>query len=221
MKLFKKVIAIFLIATSIFLLLSCNKDENGENTENQEDIEEMEDEMEQNPRVEITLWDDRKIRLELYPEDAPVTVANFLELVDNGYYSNTVFHRIISDFMIQAGMLEYDESLKYKPTQDNIVGEFDNNGHPNPIKHELGVISMARARDMDSASAQFFICSATASHLDGDYAAFGKTIDDESNQVVLQLSYYPTETFSGMDDFPLTPNGDYVIIRTIERLEDE
>lgn len=156
----------------------------------------------ENPKIIINLEDGRKIRMELYPKTAPVTVDNFLKLIDENYYNNTVFHRIISDFMIQAGMLQYDgEQIEHKPQRVSITGEFNSNGYVNNLSHTLGVISMARTSVKNSASAQFFICSATSPHLDGDYAAFGKTLDDESNEVVLSLSYYPTTTFSGMQNF--------------------
>ncbi|MDD4316227.1 MAG: peptidylprolyl isomerase [Clostridia bacterium] len=173
------------------------------------------------PKVVINLADGRKIRLELFPEVAPISVANFLRLVDAGYYTNTVFHRIIDDFMIQAGLVEFsDNQLYYKPQQPNIKGEFSANGVRNDIKHTFGVLSMARATGNDTASAQFFICSGTSPHLDGKYAAFGKTIDAESDAAVADLSSFPTQTYAGMDDFPVTEDGDYAIISSIERLQD-
>lgn len=177
-------------------------------------------EVNDNPKVAITLFNDMQIRLELYPEIAPVTVANFLALVNEGYYTNTIFHRIIANFMIQAGMLSFeDDNLSYKETKPTIIGEFSSNGHENNLAHTLGVISMARTTVKDSASAQFFICSATSPHLDGEYAAFGKTIDDASNQMVLALSYLQTGTWSGMNDFPVTPDGNFVLIKSIQILD--
>lgn len=173
------------------------------------------------PKIVINLADGRKIRLELYPEVAPISVENFLRLVDNGYYTNTVFHRIIDGFMIQAGMLEFsNDQLYYKPQQPNIKGEFAANGVTNNIKHTFGVLSMARATGNDTASAQFFICSGTSPHLDGNYAAFGKTIDAESDAAVAYLSSFPTETYAGMKDFPVTAEEEYAIISSIERLQD-
>jgi len=173
----------------------------------------------ENPKIVFNLEDGRKIRMELYPKIAPLTVENFLKLIDEDYYNNTVFHRIISNFMIQAGMLQYDgEQLEYKPQRDNIIGEFESNGYVNNLSHTLGVLSMARTTVKNSATAQFFICSATSPHLDGDYAAFGKTLDDESNLVVLSLSNYYTTTFSNMQNFSFTSEGDLVIISSIERI---
>ncbi len=114
----------------------------------------------------ITVKDYGEIKVELDGDAAPITVQNFIDLAKSGYYNGSTFHRIIDGFMIQGGM--GDGSAK------NIVGEFKSNGYENDIKHEYGVISMARAYEADSASSQFFIVQGNASHLDGDYAAFGK-----------------------------------------------
>ena len=127
-----------------------------------------------NPIVRITMDSGKTIRLELYPEIAPITVENFLNLVNKGFYNGLSFHRIIPGFMIQGG----DPSGNgtggpgYK-----IKGEFKSNGVNNDIKHERGVISMARAFDPNSAGSQFFIMHKDAPHLDGEYAAFGKVIE--------------------------------------------
>jgi len=127
-----------------------------------------------NPIVRITMDSGKTIRLELYPEIAPITVENFLDLVKKGFYNGLTFHRIIPGFMIQGG----DPSGNgtggpgYK-----IKGEFRSNGVKNDLKHERGVISMARAFDPNSAGSQFFIMHEDAPHLDGEYAAFGKVIE--------------------------------------------
>lgn len=168
-----------------------------------------------NPIVIITLEDDRKITLELYPEIAPISVENFLKLVDEKYYDGVCFHRIIEGFMIQTGgyYLEGNTLNDKKPT-NTIKGEFSSNGVENNLKHELGVISMARTSDPNSANSQFFICAADTPHLDGNYAAFGKTVDEESNQVVLALSKVNTVNAGyGFTDFPYP----YVSIKTIRR----
>ena len=116
----------------------------------------------------------KKIELELCPEAAPETVKNFETLVKSGFYDGLTFHRIIPGFMIQGG----DPLGNGMGGADkNIKGEFRANGHNNPIKHERGVISMARAFDPNSASSQFFIMHADAPHLDGQYAAFGKVTE--------------------------------------------
>lgn len=119
----------------------------------------------------ITMKNGDTMEAELYPEAAPETVENFLKLIEKKFYDGTVFHRIISGFMIQGG--GYDEDGNHKPC-DSIRGEFSSNGFDNPIKHERGVLSMARTSFPNSASSQFFIMHEDAPHLDGEYAAFGK-----------------------------------------------
>ena len=109
------------------------------------------------------------ILIELYPDVAPITVANFKKLVSEKFYDGLTFHRVIEDFMIQGG-----NSSTKNPT--TIKGEFSENGFDNPLKHERGVISMARSNDPNSASGQFFIMHKASSSLDGRYAAFGKVL---------------------------------------------
>lgn len=155
-------------------------------------------------KVQIILNNLEKINLELYPEIAPKTVANFISLVKQGYYKNTVFHRIIADFMIQTGGYEIENNtLKELEEVPSIYGEFASNGFENNIKHQLGVISMARASDPNSATSQFFLCVADDPWLDGEYAAFGRTTDQESNNVILNISHLPTCNIGGgFTDFP-------------------
>ena len=114
------------------------------------------------------------MKLELYPDIAPNTAANFIELANSGFYDGLIFHRVIPGFMIQGG----------DPTGTGmggpgyaIRGEFASNGFDNPLSHARGVISMARAQDPDSAGSQFFIMHADGDFLDGEYAAFGKVIE--------------------------------------------
>ena len=127
-----------------------------------------------NPIVRITMDSGKTIRLELYPEIAPITVENFLDLVNKGVYNGLTFHRIIPGFMIQGG----DPSGNGTGGPGySIKGEFKSNGVNNTMKHERGVISMARAFDPNSAGSQFFIMHKDAPHLDGEYAAFGKVIE--------------------------------------------
>lgn len=125
------------------------------------------------PKVEISVKDYGKIQVELEPEVAPVTVENFLKLVNEGFYDGLTFHRIISGFMIQGG-----DPLGNGTggSENRIKGEFASNGVENNIKHVRGVISMARSMDPNSASSQFFIMHQDAPHLDGDYAAFGHVV---------------------------------------------
>jgi len=120
------------------------------------------------------MTDEQAIRIELYPDIAPITVENFVKLVDSGFYKDVKFHRCIRDFMVQGG----------DPTGTGsggpgwrIKGEFASNGVKNDLKHTRGVVSMARTMDPNSAGSQFFIMVADAPHLDGEYAAFGEVTD--------------------------------------------
>ena len=133
--------------------------------------------------VRIEMEDGGVMRAELYPEIAPITVANFEKLVNDGFYDGVIFHRVIPGFMIQGG----------DPTGTgmggpgwNIKGEFAANGVPNNLKHTAGVLSMARAMDPNSGGSQFFIMVDDAPHLDGQYAAFGCLIEglDVARQIV-------------------------------------
>ena len=137
--------------------------------------------------VIIEMENGGEIKLELYPEIAPITVENFLKLVGEGFYDGLIFHRIIKGFMIQGGC---PNGNGMGGSGKNIVGEFNHNGHNNPIKHERGVISMARAYNPNSASSQFFIMHQNAPHLDGEYAAFGKVV--EGMDVVDEIANVPT-----------------------------
>ena len=123
--------------------------------------------------VLIDVEDKGQIVVELYPDVAPITVANFKKLVSQGFYDGLIFHRVISGFMIQGGD---PEGKGTGGSSETIKGEFSANGVENNLKHERGVISMARSDDMDSASSQFFIVHKTYPSLDGKYAAFGKVV---------------------------------------------
>ena len=138
--------------------------------------------------VVIEMENGGKIELELYPEAAPKTVANFLKLVSEGFYDGLIFHRVIPGFMIQGGD---PQGNGMGGAKENIVGEFKANGFDNPIKHTRGVISMARAYNPNSASSQFFIMHANAPHLDGQYAAFGKVVS--GMEVVDEIASIPTD----------------------------
>ena len=124
--------------------------------------------------VVIEMENGKKIKLELYPEKAPITVENFLKLVKDGFYDGLIFHRVIKDFMIQGGD---PQGTGMGGAKDKIKGEFLMNGVPNDIKHERGVISMARAQNPNSASSQFFIVHKASLFLDGQYAAFGRVVE--------------------------------------------
>lgn len=124
--------------------------------------------------VTIEMENGKKIKLELYPDVAPITVANFEKLVKEGFYDGLIFHRVISGFMIQGGC---PEGTGMGGPKERIKGEFLANGVPNNLKHTRGVISMARSGDPNSAGSQFFIMHKDAPHLDGQYAAFGKVVE--------------------------------------------
>ncbi|MDO5401798.1 MAG: peptidylprolyl isomerase [Eubacteriales bacterium] len=128
----------------------------------------------QNPVVTFTMENGDVMKAELYPEIAPNTVNNFIDLVSKSFYDGLIFHRIIAGFMIQGG--DPEGSGMGGPGY-SIKGEFKINGFNNDLKHTKGVLSMARSQHPDSAGSQFFIMHENAPHLDGQYAAFGKVIE--------------------------------------------
>lgn len=130
--------------------------------------------VEENPVVTITMENDEQIVLELEPAVAPNSVANFISLIEDGYYDGLIFHRVIPGFMIQGGDSSGDGSGGPGYAID---GEFSSNGFENDMKHERGVLSMARAQDPNSAGSQFFIMVDDTASLDGEYAAFGKVTE--------------------------------------------
>ena len=123
--------------------------------------------------VKIEMENGKEILIELYPDVAPITVANFEKLVNEGFYDGLIFHRVIKGFMIQGGD---PEGNGMGGSNEKIKGEFSSNGVKNDLKHTRGVISMARSMMPNSASSQFFIMHEDAPHLDGNYAAFGKVV---------------------------------------------
>lgn len=135
--------------------------------------------------VKIEMENGDVMRGELYPEIAPETVANFVKLVEDGFYDGLIFHRVIPGFMIQGGC---PNGTGMGGPGHTIKGEFAMNGFKNDLKHERGVLSMARAMDPNSAGSQFFIMVEDASHLDGQYAAFGKITEgmDAADKIVNQ-----------------------------------
>ena len=148
-----------------------------------------------NPIVKIEMENGGVITAELYPEFAPNTVANFVNLVESGFYNGLIFHRVIPGFMIQGG--DPNGTGMGGPGY-SIKGEFARNGYrENTLRHTRGVLSMARSMMPNSAGSQFFIMHANAPHLDGDYAAFGKVTD--GLDVVDQIANTPT----GFQDRPV------------------
>ena len=143
--------------------------------------------MAQNPIVTITMENGDVMKAELYPEIAPVSVNNFISLIQKNYYDGLIFHRVIRGFMIQGGC---PDGTGMGGPGYTIPGEFNQNGFKNDLKHTEGVLSMARAMHPDSAGSQFFIMHQTSPHLDGSYAAFGKVI--EGMEIVNKIAEVPT-----------------------------
>ena len=138
-----------------------------------------------NPIITMTMENGGVIKAELYPEVAPNTVNNFIDLINRGFYDGLIFHRVIPGFMIQGGC---PEGTGMGGPGYSIKGEFTSNGFKNDLKHTKGVLSMARAMHPDSAGSQFFIMVANAPHLDGQYASFGKVIEgmEVADKIVAQ-----------------------------------
>ena len=152
--------------------------------------------------IEIEMMNGDIIKAELYPDVAPITVENFVKLINENFFDGLIFHRVIRGFMIQGG--GYYENGIHKDA-DSIKGEFTSNGVTNNLKHTRGVLSMARTMFPNSASSQFFIMHEDAPHLDGQYAAFGKVT--EGIEAVDKIAECATD----MGDAPLEPQ----VIKTI------
>lgn len=146
----KKIIVLLLCAVMVLWLVGCGRESLDEGTVYYADI---------------VIADYGTITVKLDQKAAPITVKNFVDLANQGFYDGLTFHRIIENFMMQGGASENPPA--------SIVGEFTSNGHENPLEHTRGAISMARTPDPDSASSQFFIVHQDSPHLDGDYACFG------------------------------------------------
>lgn len=155
-------------------------------------------------KIIIEMQDGAVMKGELYPEVAPVTVANFLNLIDSNFFDGLIFHRVIPGFMIQGG--GHDVSMNQKECP-SIKGEFTSNGFENNLMHTRGVLSMARTMVKDSASSQFFIMHADAPHLDREYASFG--LITEGLEVVDSI----VSTSRNAADCPVIPQ----VIKTIKR----
>jgi peptidyl-prolyl cis-trans isomerase B (cyclophilin B) len=157
--------------------------------------------------AELEMENGGKIKLELYHNIAPITVENFVKLANENFYDGLIFHRVIAGFMIQGGD---PNGIGTGGPGYSIKGEFAVNGVKNDISHERGVISMARSMSYNSAGSQFFICHADSTFLDGQYAAFGKTI--EGIEVVDQIASVKTN----FNDKPLEDQ----VIKTIRIIEE-
>lgn len=208
----KKIIAILMSISMIFALSACGDDNkapiNTENPKATESVQNEEDLYLNKIGFTIELEDGGVMKGELYPDVAPVTVENFVKLANEKFYDGLIFHRVIEGFMIQGG--GFDE--KYTPKQSKAIkGEFDANGIKNPLKHDRGVISMARTNVPDSASSQFFIMHEKTPNLDGQYAAFGKVT--EGLDIIDEIASVKTTILAeyGMQDVPAEP----IVIKTI------
>ena len=184
-----------------YVVYEYDEDSEEDEEENLVAYERSNDDMEL-PIVTITMQNGGVIKLELYPEIAPNTVNNFINLANDGFYDGLIFHRVIPGFMIQGGC---PNGTGGGNPGYSIVGEFAQNRIPNPLRHERGVISMARAQPFDSAGSQFFIMHADGFFLDGAYAGFGRVI--EGIEVVDQIAM----TITGAQDRPV----DEQVIETI------
>lgn len=161
-----------------------------------------------NPKIRITVTNYGVMEAELYPEKAPITVENFLKLINEGFFSGLIFHRVIPGFMIQGGGYKPDFS---ETDAKSIKGEFAANGYAtNDVKHTRGVLSMARTMAPNSASSQFFIMHKDAPHLDRQHAAFGKVTS--GIEVVDKIANVDTGRYGYFSDVPVTP----VVIEKIE-----
>jgi peptidyl-prolyl cis-trans isomerase B (cyclophilin B) len=166
-----------------------------------------------NPKVKITVKNFGTMIAELYPDMAPLTVENFVGLVEKGFYNGLIFHRVIPGFMIQGGGFDTDYRQKEAAS---IRGEFAANGFTqNTLKHTRGVLSMARTMVPDSASSQFFLMHMDSPHLDAQYAAFGKVI--EGDEVIDAIANVRTTTkMRYYQDWPVED----VVIESMEMLHE-
>lgn len=149
--------------------------------------------------VTIQMENGKEIKIELYPDVAPATVENFVNLVKDGFYDGLIFHRVIPGFMIQGGC---PQGTGMGGPGHTIKGEFAANGVKNDLKHTRGVLSMARSGNPNSAGSQFFIMHADAPHLDGQYAAFGKITDNA--QAAVDISRVNRDMFTDKPKKPQT-----------------
>ena len=209
----KKIILGVLALTAMITLAACESEENVEKTNNTttttttQIVKEEENKMakfgdmnrydnvEQNPVVTMEMEDGGIVKIELYPQIAPTTVENFISLVNKGFYEGVIFHRVMPNFMAQGGD---PEGNGLGGPGYSIAGEFSANGYTkNNLVHDIGVISMARAQDKDSAGSQFFIVTSEESKasLDGQYAGFGKVIEgmEEVYKIVKSPVNFATE----------------------------
>lgn len=207
MRLLRKLLALLLtLSLTLFAFVGCSDDE-------EEDTADASGYY----YVDMIIQDYGTVKLKLDANAAPITVANFVKLVNEGFYNGLTFHRVISGFMIQGGDPKGNGT---GGSDEKIFGEFSANGYDNPIKHEKGVISMARrGDDYNSATSQFFICNATnssVSNLDGQYAAFGYVI--EGIELIDLITY---ETAPGYNNGVITNPANRAVITEMKVVSHE
>lgn len=195
----KKILGILLALVLTFAMTACGETGEQAQTEDQSGGIGMH-------HAEIDIADYGTVKLELDGDTAPITVQNFMDLANDGFYDGLTFHRIMDGFMIQGGDPNGDGT---GGSEQTIKGEFSSNGVENGISHEKGVISMARSQDPDSGSSQFFIVVADSPFLDGDYAAFGRVT--EGQDVVDQIA----ADAQPIDDNGTIPKEEQPVIETI------
>ncbi|MGL5085275.1 MAG: peptidylprolyl isomerase [Clostridium sp.] len=202
-------LTVLAVGITSLALVGCAKDSKTDKVDNSDEVvtEKSEEDTgvtdENLPVATIVIKGMGTIKAELFPEIAPNTVNNFIELANDGFYDGVTFHRIIKGFMNQGGD---PEGTGMGGPGYSIKGEFLNNGFGNNLKHTPGVLSMARSKAFDSAGSQFFIMTGDAPHLDGDYAGFGKVIEGMS--VVRKIE----NTKIGANDKPKEP----IVIKSIK-----
>jgi len=200
----KKLILSILVLFSVFIVVGCESKTPDETDKGEEVDVKLEDLAyfnylnDENPVITIKVKDYGIITAQLFPDVAPNTVNNFIDYILDDQFSDSSFHRIIKDFMVQGGMVK-DSKLP-------IRGEFTSNGFLNNLKHTYGVLSMARTSDKNSATSQFFMMTSTSPHLDGAYASFGGIISGFT--ILNQIESLSTNS----NDAPLTK----VVIESIE-----
>lgn len=198
-----RIILISLLLCLSFALCACSdKEDTTPVTEPKQEEKHEEPDIQTENVIEASmmLTNGEIIELELYPDVAPKTVANFVKNVQEGFYSGTIFHRVIEGFVIQGG--GYDEEFNRKNVSETVEGEFEANGIENNLKHTRGVLSMARTDAPNSASTQFFIMHEDAPHLDGQYAAFGRVVSGMEIVDEIAASPISEDNPDGLTDVP-------------------
>ena len=204
-RLISLILALLASLAAVFCISGCSKEEAEETTAASGETGET-------IMVQIEMDNGGIIKLELYPDIAPITVANFEKLVKEGFYDGLIFHRVIKNFMIQGGD---PTGTGMGGAKETIKGEFASNGVQNPLSHTRGTVSMARSMMPDSGSSQFFICHQDAPHLDGDYAAFGH-VTEGMDVVDAVCAYGATVVIDGNGTVPAEKQPVIVSVKVLD-----